>query len=488
MSVKSGKRKLPGPGETVTVIGAGRSGVAAARLAHALGYRVRLLDEGPVSGETRSELREVGIEVLENHPLSPLEVLSLPWVIVSPGIPPRKWAGQDAPLYLERVMGEMEWASRWTEVPLLAVGGTNGKSTTSALLAHLLEAAGERVFLGGNFGTPLSEMVLMERKSGVSLHSVGVVELSSFQAETMGDFHPVVNLLLNITPDHLDRYPSLEAYRSAKWKAFESMAADSFAVVNRDPACGAFPVSAGVVARKVWFWASREPAPAGFQGLSMEAGGHRAFLDGLEGVPPLNWNLSGFQLEGMGNRQNLAAALAGAALFLHQSGRKIDDFRLVLEQAVSTFRGLPHRMEVVGEWGGVRFVNDSKATNVDATRLALEGYSGRGPAIHLIMGGRDKGAPYAPLQEGIRMAVKSVVALGEAREKIRSELGEIVPFSLADSLEEAVSQAAARAISGDRVLLSPACSSYDMFHGYEERGRIFREIVEAWIRGRGAGR
>ena len=133
-------------------------------------------------------------------------------------------------------------------------------------------------------------------------------------------------------------------------------------------------------------------------------------------------------------------------------------------------------------------MNDSKATNVDATRLALEGYSGRGPAIHLIMGGRDKGAPYAPLREGIRMAVKSVVALGEAREKIRAELGEIVPFSLADSLEEAVSQAAARAISGDRVLLSPACSSYDMFHGYEERGRIFREIVEAWIRGRGAGR
>lgn len=220
----------------------------------------------------------------------------------------------------------------------------------------------------------------------------------------------------------------------------------------------------------------------------MEAGGHRAFLDGLEGVPPVTWNLSGFQLEGMGNRQNLAAALAAAVLFLHRSGRKIEDFREVLVQSVSTFRGLPHRMEIVGEWGGVRFVNDSKATNVDATRLALEGYSGQGPAIHLIMGGRDKGAPYAPLREGIRMAVKSVVALGEAREKIRAELGDIVPFSLADSLEEAVSRSAGNAVSGDRVLLSPACSSYDMFHGYEERGRIFREIVEAWIRRRGGGR
>ena len=203
-------RKLPQAGESVTVIGAGRSGLAAARLARILGYRVRVMDEGAVPPETTALLRDEGIDLQENCLLEPDKILSFPFAIVSPGVSPRKWAGREAPLYIERIVGEMEWASSWSSVPLVAVGGTNGKSTTSALLAHLLEAAGEQVFLGGNFGTPLSEMVQSERMAGTSLHSVAVVELSSFQAETMGSFRPVVNLLLNITPDHLDRYPSLE--------------------------------------------------------------------------------------------------------------------------------------------------------------------------------------------------------------------------------------------------------------------------------------
>ncbi|MCL4461517.1 MAG: UDP-N-acetylmuramoyl-L-alanine--D-glutamate ligase [Nitrospirae bacterium] len=477
-------RKLPPDGEIITVIGAGRSGVAAARLSRNLGYRVRLMDEGIASSEAIALSREEGIEVLEGHPLAAREILSLPFVIVSPGIPPRKWADREAPLYHERVVGEMEWASFWTSVPLIAVGGTNGKSTTSALLAHLLSAAGEQVFLGGNFGAPLSEMVLMERRAGAPLHSVAVVELSSFQAETMGDFRPMVNLLLNITPDHLDRYASVENYRMAKWRAFLPMGAPDFSVLNRDPACGVFPPPGALSSRMAWFYGSRGPCPDEEGGLVLDGETLCARLSGIEGLPFLSWNLKGFSLEGMGNRQNLAAALLGAILYLHRAGKRPEDFTSVLEKAVTSFRGLPHRMEVVGEWQGIRFVNDSKATNVDATRLALEGYVGQEPVVHLILGGRDKGAPYAPLRAGISRAVKSIVALGEAREKIREELGDLVSLTLADSMEDAVELAAGQAVGGDRILLSPACSSYDMFHGYEERGRVFRSIVENWIRRR----
>ena len=481
-------RKLPQAGESVTVIGAGRSGLAAARLARTLGYRVRVMDEGAVPPETTALLRDEGIDLEENCLFEPDKILSLPFAIVSPGVSPRKWAGREAPLYIERIVGEMEWASSWSSVPLVAVGGTNGKSTTSALLAHLLEAAGEQVFLGGNFGTPLSEMVQSERMAGTSLHSVAVVELSSFQAETMGSFRPVVNLLLNITPDHLDRYPSLENYRMAKWKAFRTMDKACFSVVNRDPVCGVFPPPSGIESRLAWFFASGGPCPETKGGLVLKSEPLSAHLSGIEGLPFLSWELKEFSLEGMGNRQNLAAALLGAVLYLHLSGKNPQDFTGVLEKAAASFRGLPHRMEVVGEWKGIRFVNDSKATNVDATRLALSGYLGQHAVVHLILGGRDKGAPYVPLRDGIRRSVKSIVALGEAREKIREELGDLVPVTLSDTLEEAVELAAGQAVAGDRVLLSPACSSYDMFHGYEERGRVFRSIAEDWIRRREGGR
>ncbi|OOH73272.1 UDP-N-acetylmuramoyl-L-alanine--D-glutamate ligase [Leptospirillum ferriphilum] len=478
------ERKLPPAGETITVIGAGRSGVAAARLARALGYRVRLLDEGPVPPKEKKLLQEEGVEVQEGRAFDAREILSLPFVIVSPGVPPRKWAGQEAPLYIRNVMGEMEWASSWTAVPLVAVGGTNGKSTTSALLAHFLEAAGERVFLGGNFGTPLSDMVLSERRGSSPLPTVAVVELSSFQAETMGIFRPVVNLLLNITPDHLDRYLSVDHYRNAKWNAFQTMEKESFTVLNRDPACGVYPPFSPISSRLAWFYGSKGSCPDRTGGLILEGDALSATLDGIEGLPPISWNLEKFPLEGMGNRQNLAASLLGAVLYLKATGKHPEQVTTVLEEAAASFRGLPHRMEVVGEWKGIRFINDSKATNVDATRLALEGYAGHSPFVHLILGGRDKGAPYAPLREGIRTSVKSIAVLGEARDKIREELGSLVPLRMCESLEEAVDVAAGQASEGDRVLLSPACSSYDMFHGYEERGAVFRSIVENWIRRR----
>ena len=469
------------PGDPLTVLGAGRSGVAAARLARFLGHPVRLVDEGNgLSMELAETLVRLGVSVETGYAITPAWVSTLPFAIVSPGLPPMKWAGEEAPLFRKNVMGELEWAAMQTDVPMVVVGGTNGKSTTSALLARLLEAGGERPFLGGNFGTPLSEMVLECLESGEARYSAAVVELSSFQAETLGSLSPRVNLLLNITPDHLDRYPSFDSYRSAKWNAFKTQSPETWAVLNGDPSSGILPIP-DLPCRTAFFSLEPEESPDNAPGLVISREGEKSRLRGVPGCPEISWNTGRFSLEGHGNRQNMAAALLGAALFFLDRGIPLSGLEKPFEEVIASFRGLPHRMEPVGEWKGIRFINDSKATNVDSTRLALRGFREGGPSLHLILGGRDKGAPYEPLRQEIVRSVKSIVALGEARDRIRKELGDLVPFQVAQSLEEAVELALGRATSGDRILLSPACSSYDMFHGYEERGRIFREIVERSI-------
>lgn len=465
------------PGTPLTILGAGRSGLAAARLARFLGYPVRLVDEGgEISRDVLESLTHLGVSVDLDASITPGWVSELPFVIVSPGLPPMKWAGEPAPLFRHNVMGELEWAAMQTTLPMVAVGGTNGKSTTSALLSSLLEAAGERPFLGGNFGTPLSELILDGLETGKSRYTAAVVEISSFQAETLGTLNPRVNLLLNVTPDHLDRYPSFEAYRSAKWNAFKTQSSDSWAVLNGAPDSGIAPLPE-LPCRKAFFFLEPDDFPENSTGLVISRREEEARFFGLPDSPEIVLSIRRFTLEGHGNLQNLGAALLGAGLFLHQGGISLSGLEKPFEEALASFRGLPHRMEVVGEWEGIRFINDSKATNVDSTRLALRGFREGLPSLHLILGGRDKGASYEPLREGIIRSVKSIVVLGEARERIRKELGDLVLFQEAGSLEEAVEMALAGAVSGDRVLLSPACSSYDMFHGYEERGRTFKEIV-----------
>ncbi|MHB1605137.1 MAG: UDP-N-acetylmuramoyl-L-alanine--D-glutamate ligase [Leptospirales bacterium] len=469
------------PGTPLTILGAGRSGIAAARLGRFLGHPVRLVDEETgMSREMFDSLTRLGISVDLGVPVTPDWVSGLEFAIVSPGLSPMKWAGEAAPLFRRNIVGELEWAAMQTTLPMVVVGGTNGKSTTSALLAQLLEAGGERPFLGGNFGTPLSELVLDGLESDRSRYTAAVVELSSFQAETLGTLKPRVNLLLNVTPDHLDRYPSFEAYRQAKWNAFKTQSADSWAVLNGSPGTGIIPIPV-LPCRTAFFSLEPGDLPENAPGILLSRGGDEARLFGIPGSPETRWDTRRFTLEGEGNRQNLAAALLGAVLFLQDRGAALSGLKKPFEEAVASFRGLPHRMEAVGEYAGVRFINDSKATNVDSTRLALRGFREGNPSLHLILGGRDKGAPYEPLREGIIRAVKSIVAIGEARDRIRKELGDVVPLREAGSLEEAVKMALAEAVPGDRVLLSPACSSYDMFHGYEERGQVFREIVQRII-------
>ena len=472
------------PGDPLTILGAGRSGIAAARLARFLGHPVRLVDEGhELSGELRDSLNRLGVAIELDFPITPEWVGSLPFVIVSPGLPPMRWAGEEAPLFRKNVIGELEWAAMQTGLPMIVVGGTNGKSTTSALLAHLLESVGERPFLGGNFGIPLSEMVLESMESGASRYTSCVIEISSFQAETLGFLFPRVNLLLNVTPDHLDRYPSFEAYRAAKWNAFRTQSPETWAILNGDPGSGILPVP-DLSCRVAFFRLDPERSSGSGPGLVMSRNGSLATLEGVPGCPQVSWYTGDFALEGHGNRQNLAAALLGAALFILDRGRVLSGTESAFEKALASFRGLPHRMERVGEWKGVRFINDSKATNVDSTRLALRGFREGPPSVHLILGGRDKGAPYHPLREEIVRSVKSIVALGEAKDRIQGELGDLVPFQCVQSLEEGVERALNLAVPGDCILLSPACSSYDMFHGYEERGSVFRKIVERVIANR----
>jgi UDP-N-acetylmuramoylalanine--D-glutamate ligase len=469
-------------GEPVVILGAGRSGIAAARLARFLNHPALLVDEGNDFPEAaRLDLSRRGVRFELGNAIKPEWVATQKKVIVSPGIPARKWAGEDAPVFRENVIGELEWAASMTDIPMAVVGGTNGKSTTSALMGHLLSAAGEEAFLGGNFGTPLSEMVLDVRE-GKKRFKALVVELSSFQAESLGNLDPWVNLLLNITPDHLDRYPTFESYKSAKWKAFETQSRESWAILNGDPKFGVLPAPSHT-SRNATFLVGEEVGEAESYGtrLILSEDGRRAIIRGSSEIFPEPWDTSGYRLSGYGNRQNLAAGLLGAILFLRRKGHNVTQMKKTLEAALSTFPGLPHRMELVGEWKGVRFFNDSKATNVDATRLALRGFHGEKPSVHLILGGRDKGAPYSPLREEIRLTVKSIVAIGEARGKIRDALVGMVPFRMAGSLEDAVKTASEGTLPGEVVLLSPACSSYDMFHGFEERGDRFREIVKAWI-------
>ena len=500
--------------EQVMVLGAGRSGISAARLAVYLGGDVTLKDENIdcLSPLLKEQLSKEGIHLDLGKVLKPLDFGTATKVIVSPGLPPEKWSGLAVPEYDSRVIGELEWSSALSPFPLLAVGGTNGKSTTSALAAHFLRACGLSVFLGGNFGTPLSEAVLSERRrlaEGLSPeYDAGVVEISSFQAETMSPvrswFDPVVHLFLNITPDHLDRHPSEEAYRRAKWQSFRGISPTHFTVFNGDPDSGLYPLRK-TPGRPAFFFASRK-------GVSPEIPVEEApvFLlseDGktgkVSGFPGQNgeteiWPLDGFSLPGLGNRQNLAASLLGTLIFLNEQ-RKIGKLqtpasgetpfpeKTLLLKSLSGFRGLPHRMEVVAEKNGICFINDSKATNVDATLMALKGFSARSGSkggdeadprsLILIMGGRDKGASYFPLASPVKDLVRVLIVLGEARELIAKSLSafcETIPVS---SMKMAVDVAMSKGRDGDTVLLSPGCSSYDMFHGYEERGNAFSMLV-----------
>lgn len=371
-------------------------------------------------------------------------------IILSPGIPDSIPALAEAREKGIPIWSEIELAFHFLKGTIIGITGTNGKSTTTELTGKMLEEGGKRVFVCGNIGQPLIEFCKESRSDDFY-----VVELSSFQLETIIKFRPHIAALLNLAEDHLDRYPSVEPYYRAKWRIFENQKQSDFAVLNYDdPYIRAH--SESIRANRFWF--SRKEIPS--SGLYAKEGLIRV----ISGASMVNFNLG--KLQGVHNLENTMAA-ASIALLCGVTNK-------AMQRAIENFTGLHHRMELVAEKKGVRYYDDSKATNVDAVVKSLESFPGN---VLLIMGGKDKGCDYRVLSDLVRSNVKHLLLIGEAKERIAAELGSIRKPQAYATLEEAVENAARMAVAGDVVLLSPACSSFDMFENYEHRGKAFREAV-----------
>ena len=377
--------------------------------------------------------------------------LSADLIVLSPGIPETidpMVAAKEAGI---PIFAEIELAYRFLKGTLIAITGTNGKSTTTMLAGAMLQAAGKRAFLCGNLGTPLIQFCKDSRDDDYY-----VAEISSFQLESIHQFKPHISALINLAEDHLDRYPSVEPYYRAKMRMFENQTKTDFAVLNYDDRYTREHVNE---IRANHFWFSRKEIPP--SGVYAQDGLIRV----ISGMPVLNFHLG--VLKGVHNLENSLCA-ASIALLSGVLPKQI-------QKAAENFQPLSHRMELVGNVKGVSFYDDSKATNVDAVVKSLESFPGN---IHLIMGGKDKGCDYTVLRDLVRERVKSLLLIGEAAEKIAAELRDARWPHFCNSLQEAVQFAASQAQKGDVVLLSPACSSFDMFEDYAERGRVFREAVQ----------
>ncbi len=437
------------------VVGLGRSGRAAAFLLRRQGAIVTVTDIQPPAtfGNSLSGLlaEKIGL-ALGSQPVELFLAHDL--VVVSPGVPwelPQLEAARARGI---AVVPEVEVAGWYMDAPIVGVTGSNGKTTTTTLLGKMLEASGISTFVGGNIGVALSSAV-----ESVKPGSIVVAELSSFQLEAIRDFRPHVAVLLNISPNHLDRHPTFQAYAQAKRQIFRNQRADDYAVLNADDPW-VRSLGPALVSRKVFF-SRLEQIPCGLfvsNGNIVYRTGHmeRVLLETKE-----------VRLRGGFNLEDVLGAAAAACVL----GADFDAVR----KAVREFKGVEHRLEYVREICGVEFYNNSKATSVDATAKSLEAFE-RG--VHLIMGGKDKGAPYAPLLPLVKDRVREVLLIGAAAGRIAQELSGAVELVHAGNLETAVPEAFQRARPGDVVLLAPACSSFDQFQDYEQRGRVFKALVE----------
>ncbi|TMB07101.1 MAG: UDP-N-acetylmuramoyl-L-alanine--D-glutamate ligase [Deltaproteobacteria bacterium] len=438
-------------GRRALVVGLGKSGVAAARLLATHGARVAVADDKG-EGELGDSLRQLDGVPHERHlgGLREDAFRGRDLVVVSPGVPLSAPPIAEARSRGVEVIGEVELAARFIEEPIAGITGTNGKSTTTALTAHLLRAAGKKVFAGGNLGDALSNRVL----SGGKLDAT-VCELSSYQLEGIVSLRCAAAAALNVTPDHLDRYPSLEAYAAAKERIFANQKAGDAAVLNlADPRVAAMRTPEGV-RRRGFDPRGRNAEAAGFlRAKSVLA------VDGAE------YDLRAPTLRGAHNAENALAALLLA--------RHLGAPPWALQQGLDTYPGLPHRLEPVRTLDGVEWVNDSKGTNVDSVEKSLSAFDG---GVLLIMGGRGKGAPYRPLRALFPGRVRALLTIGEDALRIAEELGDLAPVTACGDLRTAVAQARKLARAGDAVLLSPACASYDQFRNFEDRGEQFKALV-----------
>ncbi len=434
----------------VSIAGLGRSGVAAARLLSAHGVAVYASDAQ--AAYTPPEALP-GVEFGDGgHDLA--RVARSAALVLSPGIPPDAAVARAARNAGVPVVAEAQLGLDSLEgVPYIAVTGTNGKTTTTALLEHLMRTAGRRAVAAGNIGTPLSAVALRD-----PLPEWLAVELSSFQLHDMTDLRPAVGILTNLAPDHLDRYASIDAYFADKARLFADATPASVWVVNADDAASRAMLR-DTPGRQLTFSVIADSADAWF-----DRGRGRLVVCGADVGPRDAFPLLG--------DHNVANALA-AALAVHASG--IDP--ALIAAGLATFAALPHRMEPVREVDGVLWINDSKATNIASTMVAVEAMTR--PYV-LLLGGRHKGEPYTALAEPLRRHAVAVVAYGEATDEIVRDLADVVPLVQGGSFADVINRARALAAPGGAVLLSPACSSYDMFANYEERGATFRSIVGQW--------
>ncbi len=432
-----------------------RSGLSAASFLNKMGAIVKVSESRPrraVESEIRLlEEQEIDYEV-DGH----LEetFLDADLIVVSPGVPLKILPLRRAMQAGKEIISELELAWRFLKGRIIAITGTNGKTTTTTLIAEILKANGSSVQIGGNIGVALTSLIETSTSE-----TWNVVEVSSFQLEASPTFRPNIAVILNITPDHLDRYNSFDDYIRAKLDMFENQTEGDFAVLNYEDLV--LRQASATVRSKVCWFSSKTEVPRGtyFDGNQLilkDGSGEEAILS-KESIP----------LRGLHNIENIAAAITAASLAQVGSSR--------IAEAVRSFKGVEHRLEFLGSIQGVQFYNDSKATNIDATIKALEAFEG---GVMLILGGRDKGGDFRTLGPFIKQKVKGVVLLGEAAGKIRAQLADSGPMVDAGSMEEAVQLAFEQADMGDTVLLAPACASFDMFQSYEHRGRVFKEVVQ----------
>jgi UDP-N-acetylmuramoylalanine--D-glutamate ligase len=443
----------------VLVVGLGKSGVASALFLKAHGARVTVSDTKS-GDELRNEipaLLDHGITVeTGGHGERTFHGQDL--IVVSPGVPVDAPLLQQARSLGEAVIGEIELAARFLPGPIVAITGSNGKTTTTTLTGEILAAGGFPTLVAGNIGTPaisLTDCATPETRI--------VLEVSSFQLETIQSFRPKVAVVLNVTPDHLDRHKTFEIYANAKARIFENQRGDDFTVLNEDdPTCLA--MAARTRAQVFWFSRQREVK----QGAWVRDG-NILFCNASEQLEIIQ--VSEIPLKGAHNLENVLAAVCASAL-MGCAPQKI-------RQAVQEFKAVEHRLEFVASIRGVDYYNDSKATNVDATIKALESFPAN---IHLILGGKDKGSDYSVLNDLLKQRVKRVYTIGAAAEKIESQIKNVEVVH-AETLENALRRANAAAEAGDVVLLAPACASFDQFKNYEQRGQVFKEIVRSLSNG-----
>jgi UDP-N-acetylmuramoylalanine--D-glutamate ligase len=438
----------------VLVIGLGKTGIATVRFAAARGAVVTVTDEKPQTElqESLGALAGLSLRIFTGG-ADPGSVDGMDLIVPSPGVPPFNPILREAGKRGIPVVSEIELAWRFLRVPVLAITGTNGKTTVTTLIGHILAKAGKRVFIGGNIGNPLIDYV-----GGPQNDEWAVIEMSSFQLQRIETFRAQVAVLLNVAPDHLDYHADYAEYRWAKERIFANQQAGDLAVLNADEAESA-GLAERIKARVAFF--STKAAPA--EGMSLE-GDRMVYRAGGREIE--TYPRSMIRIPGRHNVENVMAAVMAARYAGCTPG--------TIVEAVASFTGLSHRIEFAGEKGGIAFYNDSKGTNVSAVVRALEAFEA--PVI-LLMGGRDKKGDFETLEPLIRRHVKEMILFGEARDRIGSVLGGIVKTQKTLTMREAVEAAWEHALPGDVVLLSPGCASFDEFRNYPHRGEVFKEAV-----------